>query len=98
MSNNLVWAAGGAMPAVRSLPSNSARTIGPRLPAAFPRNARNLVSRAIEAHQDAIERLIAILDAMDGDPDLEDCGDTEPGDDHASAFYWFGGSEQGRAA
>ena len=28
--------------------------------------------------EDAIERLLALLDAMDGDPDLEDTHDAEP--------------------
>jgi hypothetical protein len=31
--------------------------------------------------EDAIERLLALLDALDGDPDLEDGADTEPNGD-----------------
>jgi hypothetical protein len=31
-----------------------------------------------EAIENEIERLIAVLDAFDPDPDLEDTGDTEP--------------------
>ena len=50
----------------------------PRLPRALPRNARDLVSRAIEAHQAAIDGLIAFLDTADGDTDLEDGADDEP--------------------
>lgn len=28
--------------------------------------------------EEAIEQLIGLLDELDGDPDLEDCGDLEP--------------------
>lgn len=53
------------------------------------------VRRAVE---DEIERLLSILDAMDGDPDLED---TDREDDYASidhpGFIW-GGSEDGGPA
>jgi hypothetical protein len=38
-------------------------------------NPSGVDRRAVE---DAIERLIAILDAMDGDPDVEDGADAEP--------------------
>ena len=52
---------------------------------------RELVERAIEAHQAAMQGLIGFLDEVDGDPELEDDGDREPECDSgdASAFSWF---------
>ena len=49
------------------------------MPEAFaaPQRLDRGTRRWIEA---TIERLIALLDLVDGDPDLEDVGDYEPGD------------------
>lgn len=47
--------------------------------------------------EDAIERLIAMLDALDGDADLEDGADAEPSlgapDGHDSQLIWLRGSD-----
>ncbi len=48
------------------------------------------VRRSIE---DAIERLMALLDFIDGDPDLEDGGDTEPNGDEGDFPLHFPGGQ-----
>lgn len=55
---------------------------------------QNLVRAQLE---DAVERLLAILDALDGEPDLEDGMDAEPSlgvpeNHHASQIGWMRGS------
>lgn len=48
------------------------------MPAAHPGSLRARMESAIESMMAACERLVAELDAMDGDPDLEDGADAEP--------------------
>ncbi|GJD32835.1 hypothetical protein PMNALOAF_4114 [Methylobacterium adhaesivum] len=48
--------------------------------------------------EDAIERLLAILDALDGEADLEDGADAEPSlgapeNPHGSQASWMRGSD-----
>lgn len=44
----------------------------------------------------AIENAIAMLDALDGNPDIEDGGESEPGpEEETTAFYWTGGGDNG---
>ena len=47
--------------------------------------------------EEAVERLLTILDALDGDPDLEIGGDAESSlgapDGHASQLVWLRGSD-----
>lgn len=48
--------------------------------------------------EDAVEWLLAILDALEGDPDLEDGADAEPSlaapeNHHASQIGWMRGSD-----
>ena len=53
---------------------------------------RTALEERIEAHANALERLIAALDAIDGDPDLESNGDLEPslggGMDFIPGYGW----------
>ncbi|MCJ2108634.1 hypothetical protein MKK70_25325 [Methylobacterium sp. E-041] len=53
--------------------------------------------------EDAVERLLAMLDALDCDPDLEDGADDEPSlgapeNHHASQVGWIRGSDTDREA
>lgn len=60
------------------MPQAETRHITPQLPRALPKPARVKVERAIEAHQDAAQALLAFLNEIDGDADYEDGGDGEP--------------------
>jgi hypothetical protein len=57
---------------------------------------RAQVERAAQAALDTADRLIAILDRWDGDPDLEDGSDDEPSlgapEDQASQIVWLRGA------
>lgn len=59
---------------------------------------RHQIEEAAQAALDTAERLIAILDQMDGDPDREDGGDAEPSlgapEGHASQVTWLRGSDR----
>lgn len=50
--------------------------------------------------EEAVERLLVILDRLDGDPDLEDGADTEPSlgapEGHASQLVWLRGTDSDR--
>lgn len=57
---------------------------------------REQIETAAQAALDAADSLIAILNEMDGDPDLEDGADDEPSlgapEGHASQIVWLRGS------
>lgn len=60
-------------------------------------DVRAAIEDAAQAALDTADRLIALLDDMDGDPDREDGGDAEPSlgapDGHASQIVWLRGSD-----
>ena len=67
---------------------------GRRIPAAtIPREE---FERLADLALDVVDRIVAILDQADGDPDLEDGGDTEPSlgapEGRASQIGWLCGT------
>ena len=54
------------------------------------------LERALEASLDAADHIIALLDRIDGDPDLKDGGDDEPSlgapENHESNVTWLRGT------
>lgn len=60
-------------------------------------DVRAQIEEAAQAALDTADRLIALLDRMDGDTDDEDGGDTEPSlgapEGHASQVVWLRGSD-----
>ena len=72
----------------------AATTRSPRLD---PAATRAEIEAAALAAMDIANRLIAVLDAMDGDTDREDGGDAEPSlgapEGHASQVVWLRGSD-----
>jgi hypothetical protein len=76
-------------------------TFRPRPKPVAPRDAqaafREQIEVAAQAALDTADKLIAILNEMDGDPDLEDGADAEPSlgapEDHASQIVWLRGSD-----
>lgn len=59
---------------------------------------RQRIEEAAQAALDTADRLIAILDRMDGDADREDGGDAEPSlgapEAHASQVTWLRGTDR----
>ena len=76
-------------------------TFRPRLRPTAPRDAqaafREQIEVAAQAALDTADKLIAILNEMDGDPDAEDGGGDEPSlgapEGHASQVVWLRGSD-----
>lgn len=68
-------------------------------PAAHP-IPREEFERLAELALDIVDRIVAILDEGDGDPDREDGGDSEPSlgapEDHVSQIVWLRGSDDDR--
>lgn len=68
----------------------------PRPASAGPGNVRAEIEEAAQAALDTADRLIAILDGMDGNPDDESGGDEEPSlggpEGHASQLVWLRGT------
>ena len=67
------------------------------LPAPSPAEIRCQLEDAAQAALDTADRLIALLDQIEGDTDQEDGGDTEPSlgapeNHHASQIVWLRGS------
>lgn len=60
-------------------------------------DARAAIEEAAQAALDTADRLIALLDQMDGNPDDEDDGDAEPSlgapENHVSQVVWLRGSD-----
>lgn len=58
-------------------------------------------AKPVRAHiEEAVERLLVILDRLDGDPDFEDGADGEPSlgapEEHASQLVWLRGTDSDR--
>jgi hypothetical protein len=66
-------------------------------PAAQP-IPREEFERLAELALDIVDRIVALLDAEDGDPDREDGGDAEPNlgapEGHASQSIWLRGGDR----
>lgn len=67
------------------------------LPAAQP-IPREDFERLADLALDIVDRIVAILNDEDGDPDREDSGDNEPSlgapEGHASQIVWFRGGDR----
>ncbi|MCJ2012653.1 hypothetical protein [Methylobacterium sp. J-076] len=70
-----------------------------KLPAAQP-IPREEFERLAELALDIVDRIVAILDDQDGDPDREDGGDAEPSlgapEGHVSQIIWLRGGDEDR--
>ncbi|MCJ2131275.1 hypothetical protein [Methylobacterium sp. E-045] len=86
---------------------SNVHTLRPKRPAVghpfhpSPAMIRAEIEAAALAAMDAADRLIAILDGMDGDENLEDGGDAEPclgapEQHHGSQVVWLRGSDSDR--
>ncbi|WP_264051695.1 hypothetical protein [Methylobacterium flocculans] len=67
------------------------------LPALCPAEIRRQIEAAAQSALDAADRLIALLDQIEGDTDREDGADAEPSlgapeNHHASQVVWLRGS------
>lgn len=84
---------------------SNVHTFTPRRPAAAPvalpapssAEVRRQIEEAAQAALDTADRLIALLDRLDGDSDREDGADAEPSlgapeNHHASQIVWLRGS------
>lgn len=72
----------------------------PHAPRSADPNA--LLRRQISASLEAVDRLVLLLDALDGDPDAEDDGSAEPAlaalVNEGAPQRWAGFDDVGRAA
>lgn len=62
-------------------------------------DSRARIEGALALALDAVDHLVAALDEMEEDPDLEDGGDAEPGlgapeNHHASQVVWLRGGDR----
>ena len=79
-----------------------ARAVAPHVPPVpSPAETRRVIEEAAQAALDTADSLLAILDRMDGDPDREDGGDTEPAlaapeNHHGSQVVWLRGNDGDR--
>jgi len=69
------------------------------LPAPFPADVRRQIEDAAQAALDTADRLIALLDQIEGDTDREDGADAElslgaPENHHVSQVVWLRGSDR----
>ncbi len=66
-------------------------------PARMP-DTRTRIEGALALALDAVDNLVAVLDEMDGDPDLEEGADAEPSlgapEDHSSQIIWLRGGDR----
>lgn len=66
-------------------------------PARMP-DTRTRIEGALALALDAVDHLVAALDEIDGDPDLEEGGDAEPSlgapENHASQVVWLRGGDR----
>ncbi|MGU3537737.1 hypothetical protein [Methylobacterium sp. A54F] len=69
---------------------------GGRVPAAT--TPREEFERLAELALDVVDRIVALLDQADGDPDAEDGGEAEPSlaapEGHDSQIVWLRGSDR----
>lgn len=70
----------------------------PRRKAVAAPDTRVRIEGALALALDAVDHLVAALDEIDGDPDLEDGGDAEPNlgapEGHASQVVWLRGNDR----
>jgi hypothetical protein len=69
----------------------------PALPVPSPADVRRQIEEAAQAALDTADRLIALLDRIEGDTDREEGGDAEPSlgapeNHHGSQIVWLRGS------
>ncbi|WP_182179519.1 hypothetical protein [Methylobacterium radiotolerans] len=61
-------------------------------------NERTRIEGALALALDVVDHLVAALDIIDGDPDLEDGGDAEPSlgapEGHVSQVVWLRGGDR----
>lgn len=61
-------------------------------------DTRTRIEGALALALDAVDHLVAALDEIDGDPDLEEGGDAEPSlgapEGHSSQITWLRGSDR----
>ncbi|MDF2599784.1 MAG: protein of unassigned function [Methylobacterium brachiatum] len=61
-------------------------------------DTRARIEGALALALDTVDHLVAALDIIDGDPDLEDGGDSEPSlgapDGHLSQIVWLRGGDR----
>lgn len=66
-------------------------------PARMP-DTRTRIEGALALALDAVDHLVAALDEIDGDPDIEDGGDAEPSlgapEGHVSQVVWLRGGDR----
>lgn len=66
------------------------------LPVPSPAEVRRQIEEAAQSALDTADRLIALLDRIEGDTDREDGGDAEPSlgapEGHSSQIVWLRGS------
>ncbi|WP_345822400.1 hypothetical protein ABC766_12880 [Methylobacterium fujisawaense] len=66
-------------------------------PARMP-DTRTRIQGALALALDAVDHLVAALDEIDGDPDLEDGADAEPSlgapEGHSSQIIWLRGNDR----
>lgn len=78
------------------------RTASEALPPLAGADLRASLEEAAQTALDAADRIIAVLDRMDGDADHEDGGDTEPSlaapENQGSQVSWMRGTDQDREA
>ncbi|WP_243912599.1 hypothetical protein [Methylobacterium sp. J-078] len=67
------------------------------MPVPSPAEVRRQIEEAAQAALDTADRLIALLDRIEGDADQEDGADAEPSlgapEGHASQIVWLRGSD-----
>lgn len=75
-----------------------ARPVSYRTPPLSPGAQRKMIEEAAQAALDVAERLVSLLDTLDGSPDDEDGGDPEPSlgtpEGHASQVVWLPGGDR----
>ncbi|MCJ2086229.1 hypothetical protein MKK88_09505 [Methylobacterium sp. E-005] len=71
---------------------------GGRMPPAAQPIPREEFERLADLALDIVDRIVALLNAEDGDPDREDGGDAEPSlgapEGHASQVIWLRGGDR----
>jgi hypothetical protein len=77
------------------------RPAGPLPAPPSPAETRRLIEDAAQAALDTADSLLAILDRLDGQTDVEDSGDAElslatPENHHGSQIVWLRGNDGGR--
>ena len=73
-------------------------TFRPRRPPSPVPDTRTRIEGALALALDAVDQLVAALDDIEGDPDLEEAGDVEPSlgapEGHDSQVVWLRGTSK----